>query len=389
MKNTVSFLLLSGLFLSITFCSSAQWNTLQSLENLQITDFAATDTGVVVGTSDGLYYLDQSLKMRALPMADFSSTHVTDVAVLGSYLVAASMDGIYLSTDGAASWKDITGKDFPSSQIRSIATSDTVLLCGMNGGIFMSRNSGRTWTEFMDGMEAYAAFALHHGEAGFVAATDGGVYLSKEDLSGWDLISEAFVRAIHSSGKDVLLGGDFGISYSADGGQSWSELNAGLDQLLVTSLAQAGALYFSGIQGSGIYMTQDLQTWTARNQGLEDLLVTSLKSYRDSLLLCGTSNGTIAVLDPLEALGAGKEEIAGQELDFWVYPNPATHHIHVHMAQNATIRVQVLNNVGQILLSRDAENLRHLEIPLPPEPGIYLIRLSSKHGSSVRKVLRK
>lgn len=84
-------------------------------------------------------------------------------------------------------------------------------------------------------------------------------------------------------------------------------------------------------------------------------------------------------------LGVLEEEKA---IEFIVYPNPSNGQFTLEIVGNETLNLEVLNNVGQVVLSErevaERENINIADV----DSGLYLIRLTNKQGEVVyRKIL--
>ena len=80
---------------------------------------------------------------------------------------------------------------------------------------------------------------------------------------------------------------------SSDHGNSWEEINSGLSDLNVYSLAANDSYVFAGTKGGGVFRSSDNgASWFEVNFGLTNLRVLAL-SFTDAYLLAGTEGGGI------------------------------------------------------------------------------------------------
>lgn len=88
-----------------------------------------------------------------------------------------------------------------------------------------------------------------------------------------------------------------GIYRSTDGGAGWSQVNQGLTDQKVHSLAMIGSIVFAGTDFDGLFRSQDNgDTWTAANEGRIHLLNIDVHSMvtRENLLFAGSLGGGVS-----------------------------------------------------------------------------------------------
>lgn len=119
-----------------------------------------------------------------------------------------------------------------------------------------------------------------------------------EQTNAWEqnAPNEAWVTAIaiNSSGN-IFAGTIIGVFRSTDNGDSWTEVNTGLTQLIIFSLAiNPSGEVFAGTQLGGIFRSTDNgDNWTAVNKGLTNLLVYSLVINSSGDIFAGTQMGGV------------------------------------------------------------------------------------------------
>ncbi len=231
------------------------------------------------------------------------------------------------------------------------------------GHIYKSTDGGRTWTEMDNGVDDYAEGVTFRGftvdprssdivyAAGELASfawnngvvrwghsfdlTKGFVYKTTDGGQNWELIwtgdnlaryvwidprdpdviyvsTGIFDREAANSDPDSLIPGGVGVIKSTDGGQTWQEVNNGLDNLYVGSLfmhPENPDILLAGTgnnlypQNAGVYRTTDGgQSWT-------HVLPMGEKAHITSVELC-PSNPNIGYAGGAEAVF--RTEDAGQ-----------------------------------------------------------------------------
>jgi hypothetical protein len=166
-------------------------------------------------------------------------------------LFAATVYGVFKSTNGGASWS-YTGPDHLI--VNSVAISpgfadDHTLFAGVqNSGVYKSTNGGGSWT--FNGLASSdpETIALSPAYASdqtlFVGTDDDGAFRSRNGGASWDYIGipeDVFALAISpqfSVDHTIYAGRAFGVYQSHNAGDSWSPMITGLG-VWITALALA------------------------------------------------------------------------------------------------------------------------------------------------------
>jgi hypothetical protein len=200
--------------------------------------------------------------------------------------------------EGAAQWKDFK---FGSPQVFGVH-DDTLFASQMGGGV--SRYDPATpypdeWVIADNGIasgitdKSVTAF----GSIGnvFIAATNGttiGIFKSTNDGSNWDVIRyHVQADCFATSGSDIFSGGSkgSGVWRSTNSGSDWVQMNSGLSDLNVTSLAITGINLFAGTS-SGIFRSTDSgNSWSPTSVTAQ---ISSL-AVAGSVIAAGLHNGGI------------------------------------------------------------------------------------------------
>jgi hypothetical protein len=316
------------------------------------------------------------------------------------------------------------------------------------GRVYHSADKGYTWTvatttltgkyvdlEFASTLHGIAA-DRSDGTTGAMSETfDGGATWQNLTYTGPELTSDiVYVPGTEntwvSSGSDTAA---MGLSYSYDGGHSWT-LFEGTDvnQFTATDWANnsagwagsfsenstTGGMYkFSGILQPTVILSapENVQavatesdvhiTWTApasvpavlgynvyRNgelltiapitslfyddaalvNGLYDYCVSAVYDLGESVQVCATANINVGI----EVQSEGKVS---------VFPNPAAGFLNID-SYKPFISVEMLNFAGQVVYSNAFEG-HHMQIATSAfEPGMYLVRVKTVDGMTIRKV---
>ena len=188
-------------------------------------------------------------------------------------IIAGSVDGLYLSTDGGKNWTKANGavKDAAVTVLGlavDLSNPDLVYAATLDRALLKSGDGGKTWsqTELPGGEKTVSAVAVHPFDSNILyAGTPDAVFRTKNGGATWEKIAAqprvAESIAIDPVNPDVLyLGTSAGAFKSADGGASWKEIGAeALGQKKVRRVAvspsDSNAVYAAS--STGIYGSSD------------------------------------------------------------------------------------------------------------------------------------
>jgi hypothetical protein len=132
------------------------------------------------------------------------------------------------------------------------------------GAVYRSTDFGSTWTQTATA-PTDTVFSLEvdpMDAARALAATPDGAFLTTNSGATWTSLQGGNLRAVlqYPGRPDTLFAGGFaGVAISTDGGNSWHQMNAGLDSRAVTALkfADHGGIYLiAGTVGGSCYAWQ-------------------------------------------------------------------------------------------------------------------------------------
>jgi photosystem II stability/assembly factor-like uncharacterized protein len=207
---------------------------------------AAAGNSIYVGTNNGLYRTDT--QTGPLVQVGFQGSTVTAVAVDPSDLRsiwAGSSSGLMHSSDGGSTW---SGEDAGLSKPNAVSAISFV-----GGRIYVSDSTGLfAWSATRGGWQRVSSLlsvvdltpSPDGSQLYATSATDGVQFLENGTWRTTDSLASPH-QAHHAGneqhpevlslapidGRLYAVGTSFGVSASADGGQTWSQLGGGLENV--------------------------------------------------------------------------------------------------------------------------------------------------------------
>ena len=233
-------------------------------------------------------------------------------------LAGAGPGGVYRSADLGHSWRASgpgLGTDTPINAIAvDPAHPGTVYYATEGGGVKRSRNSGSSLEALNDGLgdnQVVRDLLLQPARGdrlvAALGAPAGGVAILSGDSWSRPALTGHFVNVVVADPRDpdTLYAGlsQGGIGWSADGGQSWRILSAGLPPtagIQALAVDPHDALRILAGSDQGLYLTTDQgDHWVRAEQGLPAGGVQSLlaESAPRHGFLASTANGIYASVD--------------------------------------------------------------------------------------------
>lgn len=204
----------------------------------------APDDTIFVATDAGVFSLrDGEDRWRATGLAT-GPLGLTDMVVTPLTVLASSgcgCTGVYRSTDGGTFWRTSNGGILAGHLcVQSMATDALgTRIYGGTGtnGVYRSTNQGASWQRLTAGQPPHKVREVTVSPSGdvFAATLSLGVFRYPADDTGWISASNGLpdvrVESISAAPSGVLLAGavGLGIFVSNDNGETWTELNAGID----------------------------------------------------------------------------------------------------------------------------------------------------------------
>ena len=251
---------------------------------------------------------------------------VLSLAVSGSNLFAGTNGSVFLSTNNGEIWS-IVNSGLPNSGVSAICTSpalggsgDTVLFVGTSdAGVYRSTDGGANWVAANNGLPHSFIYTTKYAPIRVLTSSknntgapnlfvayfesrpggyfNGALYLSTNNGESWTPtgLGHHFVNAVVGHNGNLFAGCESnyspdGVFRSTDNGTNWIEVDSGLTDRSVTSLAISDENLFAGTS-RGVFLSTNYGTnWEALNSGLGWGGVTSL-TVSESKIFSVTNTG--------------------------------------------------------------------------------------------------
>jgi photosystem II stability/assembly factor-like uncharacterized protein len=270
----------TSLYISTDY--GATWSANTGLESSFIQTITVTDSAAFAATGDGIFESsDVGKTWHPINGGVMDTTYPVYLIQSGPNLIATTyqtqytsstqLKGLYLSSDGGASWQ-VAGSNLPPVLLTLAAIGPDVFAGFLHGGVYVSTDHGVNWTIANDTLAGVWSFVSIGSNllvdrpqwTAFPSDTfpsyQGGVFRSTDNGKSWTSIASD-LPGLQYPGQLVVHGTDcfvgmvgFGFYFSGDNGTTWDVI-AGSANL--TSLSQSlyvnDSSIFVGTYGSGIW----------------------------------------------------------------------------------------------------------------------------------------
>lgn len=339
----------------------AQWLT-SGLADKYITAFAASGSSIFAGTQgDGIFRSTDNGANWDAVNTGVTNMFVNVLAVNASGNVfAGTFDGIFFTTNNGANWTEInTG--LTETDINALIAVGTDLFAGAHamskGIVFRSTNNGGQWTEVNAPSTSsfYVNCFIVSGSKLFTGTRDG-IYYTTNNGTNWTAVNtgleNTYVYSLATIGTNLFASTQAFVFRSTNEGGNWSVLNTDLPYEFTYSLAVNNTALFAGTNGDVYHSANAGALWTKVTTGMTNPRVNALHVLGTNLF-AGTSNGVWR--RPLSEMVTSIDEQTIQTPRRYAlqqnYPNPfnPSTTIRVTVPEKSTVRIQVLNMLGQVV----------------------------------------
>lgn len=255
---------------------------------------------------DSLYIISNGLQLVSLQSPNYYATPISnwtldaishsDSCLYGSFSPA----GFMKSPDFGNTWnyysnglpKDTNYMPVPpytyyTYNIPTIATTTNYIFCGTKKGVFRSDASINLWSPLTNGIPSTLVTDLYSFNDSIYAATGNSLYRSTNFGNSWTLQYQSLspVTCFIKNNSTLYVGtANNGIEYSNDNGTTWNQINNGLPDLQIQSLALYNSELWCGTSNQGAFSFNG-SIWSSQHIGMNCATIYSIASTDDYLIV--------------------------------------------------------------------------------------------------------
>jgi len=210
---------------------------------------------IYISSFDAIYSSNDKGKNWNYRSSFFLDQNFWVVYSFNDRIFTGTRKSIFYTTD-TSQWWFTSYNNYINYDFRSFGELNGRLFAGTAGdGVFVSSDSGVSWESKSSNLGTSTFYALHGKNGRVYAGTWGILYYSSDYGENW-LVSNDFpstkVMSIISNYKYLFAGTENGVFISYDDGISWKQINTGLGDTTVYSLAVDSNFLFAGTS-SGLW----------------------------------------------------------------------------------------------------------------------------------------
>lgn len=308
--------------------------------------------------------------------------------ISGHTLIAgADWGSLFYSTDDGTNWTS-RKIDLKNSLIRAIETHGSTLYAASSDGIFYSTNKGENWTyitppgiyptaigafatSLRQGSQIYIVVATVQYPTNHITIRE--IYTSTDNGKNWIFRKSGLaVSVIKARNNDIFVGTfENGIYHSSTAGISWTQVNSGLSDPRIRSIAILDTNVFVGTENGVFLSTNNGASWSEINTGLPpNMVISAIELAPDeNLIFVGTKNG-VWKRTLSELISIRKDDNPNLPCSFVLeqnYPNPFNQEtkIEYKIPEQGWVTIKIFD-----ILGREIETLVNEQKP----PGNYTVR---------------
>ena len=193
-------------------------------------------------------------------------------AINGS--TSASSNIISVKTQPNTQWIQTSGPlkttgDAPNTGVKTLMKFGSTIIAGAyySTGIYSTNDNGNNWSK-LTSISSNVIQLINDGTNIYAGTAGSGVYASNNNGTSWLQINSGItnlnVFTVAKSGTNLFAGtnGD-GVFISANNGTSWTAINSGLTQKNINALLVKDAILFAGSGSAGVFVSSNNgTTWT-------------------------------------------------------------------------------------------------------------------------------
>lgn len=198
------------------------------------------------------------------------------------YVFAGTEHGLYRSTDLGRTWEKTPGPTYLPHGILKL-NGKFLLTVGLNG-LYTSMDSGLTWSH--DPANNYFNGALAYYNGLVLAGTTRGLVASSDSGVTWSVVEQNTVALSFAEVDGFLVAGSYNGVLRTRDGRTWQRLNP----LHAISMVARDTELLAAVPSQGVYHSfNDGETWMQMNTGIEYPYVTEL-TVSGKTLFVGTGS---------------------------------------------------------------------------------------------------
>jgi photosystem II stability/assembly factor-like uncharacterized protein len=247
----------AGLFRTANY--SRAWESVG--EPVLVTKILVTPDVVIAGCGGHIAKSIDKGKTWTSRILPLPTTIVSALAIYEDYILLGTMDdGVLRSDNYGEKWSDLNSGLLDLYILSLAVTAQGLLYVGTETGLFNSRNGGKSWQKTASNIKS-PILSLATIEEDVLVATESGQLLrvsSENDSMTTLFTSDNAINALElSQNNHLAILDDTTIMVSQDSGQSWSQPEVQVEDVLALAWADDNALIVGSM--NGILATVDIE----------------------------------------------------------------------------------------------------------------------------------
>lgn len=366
--------------------------------------FAGSDRYISRSTDNGNEWTNLS---NGLPPAGTRMLKLSPNSSIFAYIYGS---GIYRSVNNGDNWTKLNNLPAGISEGSMVFNSSSEIFATAIDKIYKSSNNGDTWTEITSGFPEDTTtniygLSIDHQNNLYASISWGefifnyGLFKSTNNGANWSQISnERAPGQLKFNSQNQIWGIiTTGLKLSTNGGMNFQAVTSAPSYVIDLEMGNQDQIFLHYVQNE-IYgikrSTNNGNSWTEYNQGLGQLLVYDMEFDDNNRLIAGTQSGLFRTIDATVGLPNYNSQIPSAYSLYQNYPNPFNPETKIQFSipVNAFTKLSVYNSIGEEVGILVNDNLKTgtYEYSWKAEnfpSGVYFYRLLSGDFTSAKKMV--
>ena len=369
--------------LACSMCDAQVWEQSEGTAGLNmqclLTDagwvFSGGELGTFRSNDEGATFSEANAGNSSIgPTRGFTSD--------GNFVYQCTSNGVFRSSDNGGTWSQYS-EGISQGLSHGMAFTSGRIWLATQSGVYVSEDQAETWSAA--GLENINVRCLTViGESVFAGTIDEGLFRTTDYGETWSpinygLTSSSF-RAIEAHQGVLFAGGEIGtgVFRSIDEGETWTLLTGELPLGSYRGFASDAGWIAAGSFMSGVYVSSDFgDSWVQVNEGLEDLSIFDLE-FTDTHLFAATNTAGTWRFDRAALGSAAALEQLIEQAGIMVHPNPTSGQVTAGVELDETWRIY--DSEGRMVLAGIGPSVDFSTMPA----GLYLLRTTTKWERVIR-----